>query len=42
MTNCNQSEVFELHVHLCKPYYKSTVVDELLISCDRLTADDYS
>ena len=29
----NQWAVFESHVHLCKPQYKSTGVDELLISC---------
>ena len=29
----NQRAVFESHVHLYKPQYKSTGVDELLISC---------
>ena len=29
----NQWVVFKSHVHLCKPQYKSTGVDELLISC---------
>ena len=29
----NQKAAFELRVHLCKPQYKSTGVDKLLISC---------
>ena len=29
----NQQAVFESNVHLCKPQYKSTGVDELSISC---------
>ena len=29
----NQWAVFELHVHLCIPQYKSTEVYELLINC---------
>ena len=29
----NQWAIFKSHVHLCKPQYKSTGVDELSISC---------
>ena len=32
----NQWVVFESHVHLCKPQYKSTGADELFISCINL------
>ena len=29
----NHWAVFESHVHLCKPQYKQTEFDELIISC---------
>ena len=32
-----QETVFESHVHLCKPQYNSTGVDELLISCTNIS-----